>query len=86
MERLKTSNDSVSNGNLKYAIGKSIFAVNLLLKLFFATVAKPNTESLKSLHTLFNTHFDYMLAKYAPNRIVQNVQRLSFRTKQKEFF
>ena len=62
MERLKTSNVSVSNGNLKYPIGKSIFSVNLPLKLFCATVAKyANTESRKSLRTLFDTYLDYII-------------------------
>ena len=69
MERLSTSNVSVSNGNLKYPIEKSIFAVNSPLKLFLATVANANTESLKSHHTLFDTYLDYMLAKFEPNRI-----------------
>ena len=61
MERLKTS-----NGNLKYQIGKSIFAVNLPLKLFRAIVANSNTASLKSLNTLFATYLEYMLAKFEP--------------------
>ena len=50
MERLQTSNISISNGNIKRPIGKSIFAVNLPLKLFRATVANADIESLKSLH------------------------------------
>ena len=58
----------VSNGNLKYPFGKSIFAVDLPLKLFHATVSNANTESLKSFHTLFATYLDYMLAKF--NQIV----------------
>ena len=78
MERLKTSNVSVSNGNLKYPIRKSIFAVNLPSKLFRATIANANTTSLKSLLTLFDTNLDYMLAKSEPNRTVRNVQNLSF--------
>ena len=69
MERLKTHN--VNNGNLKYPIKKSIFEINLSLKLFRATAANAKTESLKSLHTLFDTYFDYMLAKFEPNRMVQ---------------
>ena len=46
---------SVGNGNIKWLIGKSIFAVNLPLKLFRATVVNTDTGSLKSLHTLFDT-------------------------------
>ena len=38
-------------GNIKYPIGKSIFAVNLSLKPFPATVANADIGSLKSLHT-----------------------------------
>ena len=53
MEGFQTSNVSVSNGNTKCPIGKSIFAVNLTLKLFRATVANSDTGSLKSLHALF---------------------------------
>ena len=43
---------SVSNGNMKCPIGKSIFAVNLPLQLFPAPIANANTRSLKSHHTL----------------------------------
>ena len=70
MERLWTSNVSVSNGSLEYATKKAIFAVNFPLKPFLATVANANTESLKSLHTSFDTYFDFMLTKFKPNRIV----------------
>ena len=37
--------------NIKYPIGKSIFAVNLPVKLFPTTVAYADIGSLKSLHT-----------------------------------
>ena len=40
MERLETSNVSISNGNIKCPIGKLSFAANLPLKLFRATIAK----------------------------------------------
>ena len=63
MERLKTSSISVSNGNIKCPIGKSIFAVT--------AVANADTGSLKSLHTLFDTYQDLMLAKFESNRLVQ---------------
>ena len=42
---------SISNGNIKYLIGKSIFAVNLLLKLFCVTLANADMGSSKFLHT-----------------------------------
>ena len=57
MERLQTSDYSIGNGNIKYPIGKSIFAVNLPLKLFPATIANADIESLKSLHTFLKTMF-----------------------------
>ena len=62
--------------DFRLPIGKSIFAINLPLKLFSATVANVNTESLKSLHTLFDTYLDYMLAQFESNRVVQNVPNL----------
>ena len=70
MERLQTSNVSVSNGNIKCSIGKSIYTANLPLKLFGATVANADTASLKFLHTLFDTYKDHMLAKFEQNRMV----------------
>ena len=44
------------------------------LKLFGATVENADTASLKFLHTLFDTYLDHKLAKFEPNRMVQNVQ------------
>ena len=60
MERLKTSNVSIRNGNIKYPIEKSIFAVNLPFKLFPATIA--NTFLKKCLYR--------MLVKFQQNRMV----------------
>ena len=37
MERLKTFNSTISNGNTKCPIGKLVFVVNLPLKLFHAS-------------------------------------------------
>ena len=51
MKRLQTFNVSTSNGNIKCPIGKSIFAGNLTLKLFRATIANADITSLKSLDT-----------------------------------
>ena len=59
---------SISNGNVKYQIGKSIFAQNLALQLSPATVANVDIGSLKSLHTLFNKYLDHMLVNL--NKIV----------------
>ena len=39
-------------------------------KTFCATVASTKTESLKSLHTLFDTYLDNMRAIFELNRIV----------------
>ena len=73
MERLWTSNASISNGKIKCPIGKSFFAVNLPLKLVQATVANPDTGSLKCLHALFDMYLDHMLVKFEPNCIGRNV-------------
>ena len=54
---------------------RSIFAVILPLKLFRAIVANADTGSRKSLHALFDTYLDHMLAKFKPNRIVRNVKK-----------
>ena len=43
---------------------KSMFAVNLPLKLCHAKVANADTGSIKSLHKLFDTYLDHMLAKW----------------------
>ena len=59
---------------LKCQVGKSIFAVNLPLKLFRATVANADIESLKSLHTLFDTYLDHMLVKFEQNCISQTTR------------
>ena len=66
MERLKTSNVSISkmisNGSKTYPIGKTIYAVNLPFKLLRATVENADTGNLQSLHTLFDTYSNHMLA------------------------
>ena len=67
MERLQTSNVSISNDNIEYPIGKSIFAVNF----FPATIANADIGSLKSLHTLFDKYFNHMKVKFEQNRTVQ---------------
>ena len=74
MEGLLTSNVSISNANIKCPIGKSIFAVNLTLKLLRATVSNADTGSLKSLHTLFDNYLDHMLVKFEQNHMVRNIQ------------
>ena len=85
MERLCSSNVGVRNDNIKCPIRKSIFTVNLLFKLFRATVANADTGSLKFLHALFDTYLDHMLAKFEPKRMVQNVPNLKFIDKKSIF-
>ena len=83
MERLWTCNVSISNGSIKCPIGKSIFTVNLPLKLFRGTVANADAGSLEFLYTLFDTYLDHMLTEFEPNRMVQSVQNLICLTKKK---
>ena len=45
MDRLLTSNVSVRDGNIKCPFGKPIIVVNLLLKLFNATLANADIEN-----------------------------------------
>ena len=66
MERLLTPNVRVSYGNYNSQTEKSSFAVNFPLKPLRATVANVETGCPKSLHTLFDTYFDHMLAKFDP--------------------
>ena len=86
MERLKTSNVSISNGDIKYPIEKSIFAVNLPLKLFRAAIANADIGSLKSLHTLFDNYLDHMLVKFEQNRMVETTRNFELFEKKNGFF
>ena len=67
MERLWMSNVSISNG-------KSIFAVNLTLKLFRVTIANADIESLKSFHTFLTKCLYHMLVKFEQIRIVPSTR------------
>ena len=62
---------SISSSNIKYPIGNSVFAVNLPLKLFHATIANADIGSLKSLHTFLTKCLYHMLVKCEQNRMVQ---------------
>ena len=64
---------------------KMNFAVNLQLELFSATVENADTGRLKSLHTLFDTYFNHMLAKFKPNHMVRNVQNYDVFDKNSSF-
>ena len=83
MERLWTSNVSISNGNIKYPIGKSIFAVNLPLKLFRATVANTDIGSLKSVHIFFKKCLYHMLVKFEQHRLVLTTRNFELKKKNK---
>ena len=74
-------NVSVSNANIKCPVGNSIFAVNFTLKPFRTTVANADNGNLTSIHTLFDTHLDHILAKFEPNCVIRNAPTLSFLTK-----
>ena len=69
----------------KYPIGKSIFAVNLPLKLFPVTVANAGIGSLKSLHTLFDKHLDHKLVKFEQNCMVQTTRNFELFVKKPGF-
>ena len=58
---------------------KTIFAVNLLLKLFPATVANADIESLKTLHTLFDKYLNPMVVQFGQNYMVQTTRNLDLK-------
>ena len=58
---------------------------DLPLKPFRATFANADTGSLQSLHTLFHTHMHHILAKFEPNRIIQNVHTVELFDKKRVF-
>ena len=70
----KTSSVSISNDNIKTPIEKSIFAFNLPLKFFPATVANANIGSLKVFPYIPQKMFVHMLMKFEQNRIVQTTR------------
>ena len=63
MERLYTSNVTISNGSteeLKWEINcKNWFSDGA----FYVTIADADTGSLKSLHSLFDKYLDHMVMK-----------------------
>ena len=69
---------------VKHPIGKSIFAINLPFKLFPATVANADIESLKSLHTLFDKYLDHMLVKFEQNCMIQTTRNFELFDKKKK--
>ena len=74
------------NGNIKYPIGKSIFAVNLPLKLSPATIANADIGSLMSLHKLFDKYLDNTLVKFEQNCMAQTTRNFELFDKKLFFF
>ena len=78
---------SCSNGNIKYPIGRSIFALNLLLKLFPATVANHANWKSKVSPTFLKECLYHMLVKFEQNRrpMVQTTKKIELFDKNKMF-
>ena len=75
----------VTHGNIKYPIGRSIFAVNLPLKLFRDTIVNADIESFKSLHTFLTKCLYHMLVKCEQIRIVRTTRNLELFDKNQAF-
>ena len=73
----------VSNGNVKYPIGKSIFSVNLPLKLFPATDANADIGNLKSLHIFLWKWLYHILVKSEQNWMAQTTRNFELFDKKK---
>ena len=84
MERLKISNVSISNSNIKFPIGKSSFAVNLPLKLIRASIANADIGNLNSLHTFLKNCLYHMLLKFEENCIVETARNFEAFDKKKK--
>ena len=82
MEILKTFNVSISNANITDR--KTIFGVNLPLKLFPATVANDDIRSLKSLHTFLKDCLYHMLLKFEQNLMIQSTRHFELFMKKKQ--
>ena len=65
---------------------QKISAVNLLLKLFRATVANASIGSLKSLHIFLTKRLYHMLVKFEQNRMVQTTRNFELFDKKKNRF
>ena len=71
---------------MKYPSGKSIFALNLPLKLFPATVTNADIGSLKSLHVLFDMYLDHILVKFKQNCVVPTTRNFELSDQKKNRF
>ena len=63
-----------------------MFAVNLPLKLFPATIANADIGSPKSVYTLFDKYLDHLLVKFEQNCMVQTARNFELLTKKPGFF
>ena len=86
MERRYTSNVSISNDNIKCLIEVSIFAVNLTLKLFRATVANADIGGQKSLHIFLKKCLYHMVVKFEQNRTIQTKRNFELLDKKQVFY
>ena len=75
MQRLWTSNVSISNGIMGTFTAKNDFPIG-----YYVTIADADIGGLKSLHTLFDKYLDHMLLKFEQNRS-KLYKILSFMTK-----
>ena len=74
MERLQTSNVSISNGS-REEFWRQIYCQNWFSdRIFYNSIADANIGSQKSPHTLFDKYLDHMLVKFEQNRIVRTIQ------------
>ena len=74
MERLKTSNVSISNGS-REEFWWQIYCKNRFSdRVFYIIIADADIGSPISLHTLFDKYLDHMLVKFEQYRMVQTVQ------------
>ena len=73
MERLQTSNASISNVAEKSFNGK-IYCKNWFsARVLYITIADADIGSLNSLHTLFDKYLVHMLVKFEQNRMVRTI-------------
>ena len=63
MERLKTSNVTISNGNMDEFNSKFTAKIDFSDRVFYIIITDADIGSLKSLHTLFERYLNHMLAK-----------------------
>ena len=86
MERLWTSNVSISNGSSE-GFQRQIYCKNWFSdRAFYVTIADADIKSLKSLHTSFDKYLDHMLVKFEQNCMGRTIQNLEFLQKNGKAF